>query len=143
MQRRGLKTGLVLFEVCKMRNLPIFSFTNKMDRPSRSPWEIIDELESEFGLTCIPMNWPIGDGRTLFQGVLELKSKTVHLFEKGNRRKKIDATEMRLDDPELHDIIGETLHDQLFEDIEMLEGLIPEIDMNLVEKGHSNSPFLW
>ena len=123
-----------LFEVCKMRNLPIFSFTNKMDRPSRSPWEIIDELESEFGLTCIPMNWPIGDGDS-FQGVLELKSKTVHLFEKGNRRKKIDATEMRLDDPELHDIIGETLHDQLFEDIEMLEGLIPEIDMNLVEKG--------
>ena len=49
-----------LFEVCRMRMLPIFTFCNKMDRPSLSPFEIIDQLESEFKLECVPMNWPIG-----------------------------------------------------------------------------------
>ena len=49
-----------LFEVCRMRMLPIFTFCNKMDRPSLSPFEIIDQLEAEFKLECVPMNWPIG-----------------------------------------------------------------------------------
>lgn len=51
-----------LFEVCRMRKLPIFVFANKLDRPSLTPFEIIDQLEKEFQLQCIPMNWPIGDG---------------------------------------------------------------------------------
>ena len=49
-----------LFEVCRMRALPVFTFCNKMDRPSLSPFEIIDQLEKEFNLECCPMNWPIG-----------------------------------------------------------------------------------
>lgn len=51
-----------LFEVCRMRKLPIFTFANKLDRPSLTPFELIDQLEKEFRLECIPMNWPIGDG---------------------------------------------------------------------------------
>lgn len=51
-----------LFDVCQMRKLPIFTFVNKMDRPSLSQVEVIDQLEKEFSLQCIPMNWPIGDG---------------------------------------------------------------------------------
>lgn len=57
-----------LFEVCRMRKLPIFTFTNKMDRPALTPFEIIDQLEKEFKLECIPLNWPIGDGDS-FQGL--------------------------------------------------------------------------
>ena len=65
-----------LFEVCRMRKLPIFTFTNKMDRPALSPFDIIDQLEKEFGLECCPMNWPIGDGDS-FQGVYDRGSKMV------------------------------------------------------------------
>jgi len=86
-----------LFEVCRMRKLPIFTFTNKMDRPSLTPWEIIDQLEEEFSLQCIPMNWPIGSGAD-FQGVLDRKSGEVHLFERGDRRKKVTANVVRASD---------------------------------------------
>ena len=67
-----------LFEVCRMRKLPIFTFTNKMDRPALSPFDIIDQLEKEFGLECCPMNWPIGDGDS-FQGVYDRASKMVRV----------------------------------------------------------------
>lgn len=79
-----------LFEVCRMRQLPVFSFANKLDRPSLTPFELIDQLEQEFQLEVVPMNWPIGDGEE-FQGVYDRSSQQVHLFQRGNRRKKIDA----------------------------------------------------
>lgn len=65
-----------LFDVCRMRKLPIFTFTNKMDRPALSPFDVIDQLEKEFGLECCPMNWPIGDGDS-FQGVYDRATKMV------------------------------------------------------------------
>jgi peptide chain release factor 3 len=79
-----------LFQVCRMRKLPVFTFVNKMDRPSLSPYDVIDQLEREFGLECTPMNWPIGDGQN-FQGVYDVASKSVHLFERGDRRKKVTS----------------------------------------------------
>jgi peptide chain release factor 3 len=51
-----------LFEVCRMRGLPLFTFVNKMDRPALTPYEIMDQIEAEFGLETFPMLWPIGDG---------------------------------------------------------------------------------
>jgi bacterial peptide chain release factor 3 (bRF-3) len=51
-----------LFEVCKLRNLPIFTFFNKLDRPSREPLDLLDEIERELGLQTYPVNWPIGTG---------------------------------------------------------------------------------
>eukprot|EP01041_Mallomonas_annulata_P008574 gene8574-17684_t len=97
-----------LFEVCRMRQLPIFTFCNKMDRPSLSPFELIDQLEKEFKLECCPMNWPIGDG-TRFQGVLDRASNMVHLFQRGDRRKK------------------------LLEDIEVLDSLVSPPDMERIQ----------
>ncbi len=129
-----------LFEVTRIRKLPAFTFVNKLDRPSKSPWEIIDEFESEFKMTCIPCTWPIGSGPD-FQGVLCLQTKEVHLFEKGNRRKKIDATTMTLDHPELLEVIGQELYDQLMEDVDMLEGLIPPLDVEAVARGEMTPMF--
>lgn len=123
-----------LFEVVKMRELPIFTFTNKMDRPSMSPFEIIDQLEAEFTLECCPMNWPIGDGES-FQGVYDRATKTVHLFAKGNRKKKVDATIISFDDPDLPELITQTLYDQLLEDIEVLDMLIPQPDLEKIRVG--------
>ena len=71
-----------LFEVCRMRRIPIFTFINKMDRPGREPLELIDEIESELGLTCWPVNWPIGSGDR-FRGVIDRRSRDVILFDPG------------------------------------------------------------
>lgn len=116
-----------LFQVCRMRKLPIFTFANKLDRPSLSPFDIIDQLEREFSLQCFPMNWPIGDGDT-FQGVYDRGSKTVHLFERGNRKKKVNANILTVDDPVLPEVIGEELFLKLMEDIEVLDALIPPLE---------------
>ena len=129
-----------LFEVCRMRKLPIFTFTNKMDRPSLTPFEIIDQLEKEFNLECCPMNWPIGDGEN-FQGVLDRATNQVHLFQRGDRRKKIAANVVDLNDPDLKEIIGESLHSKLLEDIEVLDMLIPEPNEEKIISGDQTPLF--
>lgn len=130
-----------LFEVCRMRKLPIFTFTNKMDRPALSPFEIIDQLEKEFQLECIPMNWPIGDGEE-FQGVLDRSTMEVHLFQRGDRRKKITASVINYKDKEiLIDAIGQSFYDQLTDDIEMLDNLISPIDLQKIESGDQSPLF--
>ena len=70
-----------LFEVCRLRGVPIFTFMNKMDRPSRPPLELLDELESVLGIQAMPLNWPMGDGPE-FRGVYDRENKQVHLFER-------------------------------------------------------------
>ena len=72
---------LKLFEVCRRRHIPIFTFINKMDRPSREPLELIDELEKVLGLKPFPVNWPMGNG-TDFRGVYDRMTKQAHLFER-------------------------------------------------------------
>ena len=73
-----------LFEVCKMRKIPIFTFINKMDRPGREPFSLLDEIESELGLNTLPINWPIGSGEE-FRGVIDRFSREVILFDKAVR----------------------------------------------------------
>ena len=70
-----------LFEVCRRRGVPIFTFMNKCDRPTKNPLELLDELERVLGIHAFPMNWPLGDGPT-FRGVYDRQEKAVHLFER-------------------------------------------------------------
>lgn len=121
-----------LMEVCRMRQLPIFTFVNKMDRPALEPFVIMDQLEKEFNLECCPMNWPIGEGES-FQGVYDRESKKVHLFQRGDRRKKVTATVVDIDDPDLEDVIGSNQFLKLMEDIDMLDSLIPPPDMDRIQ----------
>jgi peptide chain release factor 3 len=72
---------LKLFEVCRRRAVPIFTFMNKLDRPARSPLELIDELERVLGVSAFPLNWPLGDGPD-FSGVYDRENGDVHLFER-------------------------------------------------------------
>jgi peptide chain release factor 3 len=123
-----------LFEVCRMRKLPIFTFTNKMDRPAMSPFEIIDQLEKEFKLECCPITWPIGDGDD-FQGFYDRMYKKVHLFVRGDRRKKVSANIIDINDPDLKEIISEALFSKLMEDIEVLDTLIPTPDQDKILTG--------
>src|SRR5205823_5129772 len=70
-----------LFEVCRLRGIPIFTFINKMDRPGRSPLDLIDELEQEFGIAPFPFNWPIGSGPS-FAGVYDRLTHQAHLYQR-------------------------------------------------------------
>lgn len=98
-----------LFEVCRMRGIPIFTFINKMDRPGQDPLDLMDEIEKVLGIRCSPMTWPIGSGDR-FRGVYDLKTQEVHLFQtegeanvKGRLKPvKIDG----VDDPKFFDTIA-------------------------------------
>src|SRR5579883_1772702 len=79
---KGIETQTrKLFEVCRQRGIPIFTFMNKMDRPARDPLALLDELEHVLGIAAYPVNWPLGDGAD-FRGVFDRHDKLVHFFER-------------------------------------------------------------
>jgi peptide chain release factor 3 len=81
-----------LFDVCRQRGIPIFTFINKMDRPARHPIELLDEIESTLGMQSVPMNWPLGDGDR-FQGVYDRREKGVYVYERTMRNEKMSPEE--------------------------------------------------
>ena len=126
-----------LFEVCRMRKLPLFTFCNKMDRPALSPYEIMDQIEEEFDLESFPVLWPIGDGDR-FKGVLDRIDKIVHIYTKPTTRGgKAEVVEVPIDDTDrLEELIGDSeLFDKLLEDREILDELIAPLDMERVYAG--------
>ena len=88
-----------LIEVCRQRNTPIITFVNKMDREVRDPLDILDEVERELGMPCVPMTWPVGQGKT-FGGIMDLKVNSMKVFESGSERRPQDFETMPLDHPE-------------------------------------------
>ena len=131
-----------LFKVCAMRHIPIFTFINKMDREARSPYELMEELEKEFGIGTYPMNWPIGCGRE-FKGVYDRQSRTVLAFSDAHAgSSRIRATEISADDQsELEDFIGQKLLGVLNDDIELLDGAGYDFDIELVQSGDLSPVF--
>jgi peptide chain release factor 3 len=124
-----------LFEVCKLRSLPIFTFINKLDRPSRDPLELLDEIEQELGLQTYAVNWPIGTGDR-FKGIFDRHSRQIHLFERSahGKREAID-TVVDLGDPQIEELLEQDLYYQLKDELELLEGLGPELDLGQVHQG--------
>ncbi len=124
-----------LFEVCRMRSLPIFTFVNKMDRPAREPLELLDEIEQELGLQTYAVNWPIGMGDR-FKGVFDRRERKIHLFERTahGSREAVD-TVIELGDPRIEELLEPDLYYQLKEDLEVLEGVGPDLDLELVHQG--------
>jgi peptide chain release factor 3 len=111
-----------LFEVCRMRGTPVFTFVNKCDRPGENPFQLLDDVERELGMHCYPVMWPITAGNQ-FIGVYDRDERRIHLFERGEDHGQTRAgTQVAaLDDPEVRALIGEQAHDQLLEDIELLD----------------------
>jgi peptide chain release factor 3 len=124
-----------LFEVCQLRALPMFTFVNKLDRPGREPLDLMDEIEQELGLQTYAVNWPIGMGDR-FQGVYDRRKHQVHLFERTEHGKRV-AKETVFDhnDPRLTDLLDPALYTQLQEELELLDGIGPNLDLNLVHQG--------
>mmetsp|Transcript_9572 Transcript_9572/g.33954 ORF Transcript_9572/g.33954 Transcript_9572/m.33954 type:complete len:593 (-) Transcript_9572:243-2021(-) len=126
-----------LFEVCKMRELPIFTFINKMDRPALSPLELCDQIEQEFGMGTYPINWPVGSGDR-FVGVYHRPTKKVALFDKGGAATRSKGTKMSMVDaygPEIEALVDADILQQFQEELELLEELGSTLDMEEVHRG--------
>ncbi len=132
-----------LFKVCVMRDIPIFTFINKMDRESRSPYDLLDEIEKELGIGTYPMNWPIGSGRD-FKGVYDREKNQVLMFEPEGEnagRKEVKETAYALEDDALKAEIGEYLYGTLTDDVELLDGAGYEFDLEKVRHGRLSPVF--
>ena len=131
-----------LFKICAMRHIPIFTFINKLDREARSPYDLMEELETEFGIGTYPMNWPIGCGHD-FKGVYDRERREILAFNEFHRgQSKIRAIECRLDETEkLDELIGARLRGQLADDIELLDGAGYEFELDEVRKGRLSPVF--
>ena len=132
-----------LFEVCRMRGLPLFTFCNKMDRPALSPYELMDQIQEEFNLESFPILWPIGDGER-FKGVLDRLEDVVHLYQKPIKRgAKAEVIEVPFSDTDkLEELIDDDeLFQKLLEDKELLDELIEPLDMERVLDGEQTPLF--
>lgn len=133
-----------LFKVCVMRHIPIFTFINKMDRESRNPFDLVEQIESELGIQTYPVNWPIGCGKE-FKGVYDRDKKHIISFSSEDEmvfgKHKAAATEVDLNDPSLDDLIGADLHETLSDDIELLDGASYEFDIDKVRNGELSPVF--
>jgi len=131
-----------LFEVCRMRGIPIFTFFNKLDRPGRDPFELMDEIEQELGLATYAVNWPIGMGDR-FKGVFDRRSRKIHLFER-NAHGSREATETIIDlgDPRIEDLLDQDLYYQFKEELELLEEVATDFDLQQVHEGQL-TPVFW
>ncbi|MFM7513975.1 MAG: GTP-binding protein, partial [Cyanobium sp.] len=129
-----------LFEVCRMRQIPIFTFINKMDRPGREPLELLDEIEQELGLACWPVNWPIGSGDR-FRGVIDRRSRQVILFGRAERGRQSEERVLSEEEARDSGAVEPELLDHALEELELLEGAGAELDLELVHAGELSPVF--
>jgi len=130
-----------LFAICRERGIPLFTFMNKLDRPSRDPLELLDELESVLGIGAFPMNWPLGDGDD-FKGVYDRRTRTVHLFERaahGTRRAEVSVTGPG--DGEVRALVSEPVYERFSEGIELLDGAGERFDRTAMLLGATTPVF--
>ena len=128
-----------LFKVCALRHIPIFTFINKMDRETRDPLDLCEEVERELGIDTYAVNWPIGCGKE-FQGVYDREKQRILFFQAEERGKKVSSAEVALDDPQLEEMIGEKKAEALREEVELL-GAGREFDMEAVRNGSLSPVF--
>ncbi|NMA33378.1 MAG: peptide chain release factor 3 [Clostridiaceae bacterium] len=130
-----------LFHVCKMRGIPIFTFVNKMDRASKDPFLLMEEIENVLGIRSYPMNWPIGtDGD--FKGVYNRKLKQIELFEGGRHGSTVvNSIKGSVDDPVFADLLGSHYHDRLQEEIELLDIAGDEFSLKKILSGELTPMF--
>ena len=139
---KGIETQTrKLFEVCRRRGVPIFTFMNKVDRPTRDPLALVDELESVLGIGAFPVNWPLGTGPS-FRGVFDRETKAVHLFERtsaGAYRAPVTITDLA--DPFVREKLDDSDYARVVEELEMLEIAGKEYSPAEVLSGHLTPVF--
>ena len=124
-----------LFEVCRLRDLPILTFCNKMDRESREIFDIIDEIQENLAIDVTPASWPIGVGHD-FMGCYDMLNDRLELMDRADRNKVADSIEINgLNDPKLAEHIPAHLLEKLIEEVEMARALLPELDPQALLEG--------
>lgn len=130
-----------LFKVCVMRDIPIFTFINKMDREARSPYDLMEEIEQVLGIQTYPMNWPIGSGKE-FKGVYDRERKEIVAFQGGGfGQHEVEAIEADINDPCLESLLGADHYQTLKDDVELLDGAGYEFDLQRVRHGKLSPVF--
>jgi len=139
---KGIETQTrKLFEVCRQRGIPIFTFMNKMDRPARDPLFLLDELERVLGLAAYPVNWPLGDGPE-FRGVFDRQARLVHFFERvpgGEYRAPVSVH--GLDDPVVKEQLSPDVYRRTVDELAMLDGAGAKFDQGAVLAGELTPVF--
>ena len=124
-----------LFEVCRLRDLPILTFCNKMDRESRDTFDIIDEIQENLAIDVTPASWPIGVGRD-FLGCYDMLHDRLELMDRADRNKVAESIQINgLDDPKLDELIPAGLLEKLREEVEMARELLPAFDQQALLEG--------
>ncbi|MBA3890030.1 MAG: peptide chain release factor 3 [Gemmatimonadaceae bacterium] len=131
-----------LFEVCKRRRTPIFTFVNKCDRVGEDPLKLVSDVEADLGIACHPITWPIHrDGA--FVGVYDRRLKEIHLFDRGRDHgaRRAAVTVGALDAREVTDLLGEKAHEQLMHDILLLDEAGHPFDLDAILGGELSPVF--
>jgi len=130
-----------LMEVTRLRDTPILTFMNKLDRDIRDPMELLDEVENELKIKCAPITWPIGCGK-LFKGVYHLAKDETYLYQSGQGHTIQEVRIVKgLNSPELDAAVGEDLAAQLREELELVQGASHEFDLEEFLKGEMTPVF--
>jgi peptide chain release factor 3 len=139
---KGIETQtLKLFEVCRLRDVPIITFVNKMDRDGQDPFMLIDEIEQKLALDVTPASWPIGMGRD-FKGCYDLITDQLLLFDRSKGDKMLESIKCSgLDDPKIDEILPPEQAAKLREDVAMIRGVCKPFDLQSYLEGHMTPVF--
>lgn len=130
-----------LMEVCRLRDTPIMTFINKLDREGKDPIELLDEVETVLGIQCAPVTWPIGMGQRL-KGVVHLLTGEVHLYEPGRNFTRQDSTIFpSIDAPGVAEKIGERMLADLRDELELVQGASHPFDLQAYLDGKQTPVF--
>ena len=124
-----------LFAICRARRIPLFTFINKMDRPTRDPLELLDELENVLGIGAYPVNWPLGGGET-FRGVYDRETHELHTFDRtehGAKRAPVSVGGVR--DAKIRALVDKGTYEEFIDGIELLEGAGAPFDRDAMLRG--------
>lgn len=125
-----------LMDVCRMRSTPVMIFVNKLDRPGKDPFELLDEIQEELKIHVRPLSWPISNGSN-FKGVYNIYEKNLNLFAGAEKTSIEEAIEFKdIENPELENYIGEKFAKTLREELELVEGIYEPFDQELYSEGH-------
>ncbi len=138
---RGVEERTVkLMEICRLRDTPIYTFVNKLDREGRDPIDLMDEVEQVLKITCAPVTWPVGMGREL-KGIYHLYQDAVYLYQPHERgQMQEDVTIQGLDNPRLDELLGVRAQ-ELREEVELLKGASHKFDQKLYRQARLTPVF--
>ena len=129
-----------LMEVCRLRDTPILTFINKLDREGRDPIELLDEVEDVLKIQCAPITWPIGMGKRL-KGVIDLRDETVHLYDPHHGGRIAEGEKIHgLDNPRLDDVLGD-MAQELRDEVELVRGASHAFDHAAYLRGEQTPVF--